>query len=223
MKILYDFTIWGQHSKDTPPPIEQLEIVQSSHMNGYTGIVCLDIEHFPVYSQDPKYVGYMLEILRFFKSNNPSCQFGFYGNAPLRDSTSSLMPRNHAVYKDWQRKNDLVSAIAQNVDVLMPSIYTLYPDVDRWEIMAKEIIRECRRYSPSKTVLPFLWPQYHDTGTIPSELRSVYLDEEYFYVQLKTAHNYADGMILWKDFSTESWDEGKPWVRALRRIQGNII
>ena len=123
-------------------------------------------------------------------------------------------------YKQWQRENDAVSSLASDVGIIYPSLYTFYDDVDGWVRVAKENIAEARRISHGKPVMPFLWPQYHDSA---HALAFQPLPKDFWERQLATVHSDADGVVIWggwdfKNHKVSEWDEGAEWWTATKEF-----
>lgn len=220
MKILYASTIWGTNPQNIPPPQERIsQVVNLQIPENFTGPVTLNVEQWQDIYTNPVTMNYMIEIVRAFKSMRPSVEFGFYSMFPRRDYINSLRPINNPVYKRWQDDNDAVLELAHEVDILYPSIYTFYPDIDRWIIYAKAMIREARRYNTRAKIYPYLWNRYH-TATLPETLALESIDKDYFLTQLKVCYEYADGVVVWRDgsnsqFNDPNHDENSPWIQAI--------
>jgi hypothetical protein len=83
-------------------------------------------------------------------------------------------------------------------------LYTFYEDRDGWVKYAVAQISEARRYGGNKPVYVFLWPQYHEPP-------NAYLPTDFWRLELETAKQYADGVVIWGGSLHETWDNSAPW------------
>jgi hypothetical protein len=178
--------------------------------NQSAGIAIVDIEQWAV-TGDPATVTQSIskyqQTLQMFKQDAPSLQFGYYATAPIRDYWDVMAGPQSAGYLAWQKQNDAVAPIAQQADALFPSLYTFYTDQVGWQKYAIANIAEARRIAPGKPVYVFLWPQYDaSTGAQGGD----YLPDAYWKMELETAKQYADGVVIWGGW-TETWDNNASW------------
>jgi hypothetical protein len=186
-----------------------------------TGITVLDIEQWSVVG-DPvtvaQSVGQYQETLQMFQQDAPSTKFGYYAIAPIRDYWDVMAGPQSAGYLAWQQENDAVAPIAQQADALFPSLYTFYTDQAGWKKYAIANIAEARRIAPGKPVYVFLWPQYDaSTGAQGGE----YLPDAYWKMELETAKQYADGVVIWGGW-TETWDDNASWWLDTQQFMAEI-
>jgi Hyaluronidase len=175
-----------------------------------TGIAVVDIEQWGV-TGDPVTVAESIakyqQTLQMFQQDAPSAQFGYYATAPIRDYWDVMAGPQSAGYLAWQKENDALAPIAQQADALFPSLYTFYTDQAGWQKYAIANIAEARRIAPGKPVYVFLWPQYDaSTGAQGGD----YLPDAYWKMELETARQYADGVVIWGGW-TETWDNNASW------------
>jgi hypothetical protein len=129
---------------------------------------------------------------------------GLYGILPIRDYWRAIDPVKKLL---WQAENDKLESLVDFVDVLYPCCYTFYDDRAGWVKYATANIQEARRLSKGKPVIVFLWPQYHNSNaTLIGQL----IPSDYWRLQLETAKQYADGVVIWGGFQVQ-WDELAPW------------
>jgi hypothetical protein len=125
-------------------------------------------------------------------------------------------------YQSWREENDQLRSLAGAVDVLFPSLYTMYPDQAGWRKYAIAQIEEARRYGNGKPVYVFLWPQYHESNLI---LGGRYLPADYWLFELMTAKEYADGIVIWGGWSSDNrpveWDENAAWWKVTKEFMKN--
>jgi len=148
----------------------------------------------------------------------PSLQVGFYAIAPIRDYWDVMAGPQSAGYLAWQQENDAVAPIAQQADAMFPSLYTFYTDQAGWQKYATANIAEARRIAPGKPVYVFLWPQYDaSTGAQGGE----YLPDAYWKMELETAKQYADGVVIFGGW-TETWDSNASWWLETQQFMTEI-
>jgi hypothetical protein len=61
-----------------------------------------------------------------------------------------------------------------------------------------------------KPVYAFLWPQYYSTRH--KELGDIYIEADFWRLQLETAYKYADGVVIWFPLRID-WEQASqgPW------------
>ncbi|MEO7858905.1 MAG: hypothetical protein ABIU05_00435 [Nitrospirales bacterium] len=184
------------------------EALQKGH------IVVLDIEHWPLTgspdSVRDNLTKYMT-VLEGFRAAAPGVPIGYYGPPPIIDYGRSLRNISDPLYQSWMAENDQIRPLAEVVDVLFPSVYTFSPDQVKWKKYAIAQIAEARRYGNGKPVYVFLWPQYHESAN-PTSLVHTYLPADYWLLQLQTARDYADGIVLWGGAS--EWVKDARWWKV---------
>lgn len=213
--ILYENMLWRNNEPLTNPPI-QASIdywVNLLTSNNIAGPLILDIEHWPIYT-DPVTRQYLVDIVNAFKHPERKYQVGYYGFIPQRDTFASLLP-HHPSYQAWKDRNTTVQPIADAVDVLYPSLYTLYSDEHRWIRYATENILEARRLANGKKIIPILWPQYH-TNCDRKALE--YIDSDFWYTQLLTVYRMCDSVIIWRIADTQPWDYSLNWYQTTKEF-----
>jgi len=217
--ICYSSSLWKKASDSQSLPtadtIRDLAIQASKS----TGIVAIDIESWPV-TGDPSIVAQSLQkytqTINLFKQSAPSLKVGYYGVAPIRNYWDAIGDKSTPKYKAWQTADDRVSSIGKTADVLFPSVYTFYKDEIGWRTYATAQIAEARRISNGKPVYVFLWPQFHDAS-------SEYLPPGYWRMELNTARQYADGIVIWGGWQ-QPWNPNAPWwLETLRFLNENHI
>ena len=186
-------------------------------------LVALDIEHWPLNgspdSVRDSLTKYMT-VLQWFKAAAPGLLVGYYGAPPLHDYSRAIKDTSSQEHQAWMAMNDQLRSLASAVDVLFPSLYTLYPDQAGWKKFAIAEIEEARRYGGGKPVYVFLWPQYHDSNLI---VGGQYLSADYWLLELETAKEYADGIVIWGGWDMKLnkpmiWDESAPWWKVTKEF-----
>lgn len=211
ISVEYPDVLWPGTSADMQD-VPDATVVQklASGASQSAGIAVVDIEQWAV-TGDPatvaQSIGKYQQTLQMFQQDAPSLQFGYYATAPLRDYWDVMAGPQSAGYLAWQKENDAVAPIAQQADALFPSLYTFYTDQAGWQKYAIANIAEARRIAPGKPVYVFLWPQYDaSTGAQGGD----YLPDDYWKMELETARQYADGVVIWGGW-TETWDNNASW------------
>ena len=185
------------------------------------GIAVLDIEHWPVRG-DHAVVGESLTklstVLAWFHEAFPGLQVGYYGVPPIRDYWRAIKGSGTKEYLAWQAENDALRPLANDVDILFPSLYTFYPHREGWVEYAVAQIRETRRYGQGKPVYVFLWPAYHESNLL---LGNKSIEPEFWKLQLETVRAHADGIVIWGGGGS-SWNEQAPWWKITKEFMGTI-
>jgi hypothetical protein len=211
-------SLWSNTRDMVNVPTQNAIQTNLQHANTSTGVIYIDIENWSLI-RDPTVMAenvqkYVLT-LKLFKQSAPSLRFGYYGVAPLCDYQDAIRAPSTPQYKAWQSRNDSAAPIAALADVVFPSLYTLYNDQDGWRRYAIAEISEARRIAPGKPVYVFLMPQFQIIGGVGD-----YLPSGYWKVELETARQYADGVVIFggwtqvqgtQKYSRQTWDNDAPW------------
>lgn len=209
---------WNQ-SPDRLPDLQAVQAVaRNAQQDGHP--VVLDIEHWPlegtsslVQSSLSKY----LQVLIWFRETAPNLPLGYYGAPPIRDYWRSTKDIASAERASWMMANDQTRSLGKAVDALYPSLYTFYPDQVGWKAYAIAQIEEARRLGEGKPIYVFLWPQYHESN---STLGGSYLPADYWRLELETARQYADGIVIWGGLGSDNrpanWDENAAWWKVTK-------
>lgn len=207
---------------DRLPSIDAVQaIARDAHQGGQ--MIVLDIEHWPL-KGSPDLVrnslGKYLAVLEWVRNAAPGLSVGYYGAPPIRDYWRAIKDPSNQEHKTWMAENDQIRSLASAVDVYVPSLYTFYADQEGWRKYALAQIKEARRYGSEKPVYVFLWPQYHDSNRI---LGGHYLPDDYWQLELETAKQYADGIVIWGGWDLKSnrptkWDENASWWKVTKEF-----
>ena len=204
---------WFKYADRLPDLPAVQAVAREAQQKGYE--VVLDIEHWPL-NGSPDLVRASLTkymtVLNWFRAAAPSLSVGYYGAPPIRDYWRAITDISSQEHQSWMAGNDQIRALAGAVDVLYPSLYTFYPDRAGWKRYAIAQIEEARRYGGGKPVYVFLWPQYHESNPT---LGRLYLPADYWLLELATAKEYADGIVIWGGWGSDNrpvkWDENAAW------------
>ena len=216
---------WNKHA-DRLPDLQAVQAVaREAQQKGH--VVVLDIEHWPlkgsaesVRDSQTKYK----TVLEWFRAAAPGLSVGYYGAPPIRDYWRAIKDTSSQERRSWMAENDQLRSLAGAVDVLFPSLYTFYPDQAGWKKYAIAQIEEARRYGNGKPVYVFLMPTYHDSNRL---LGGQFLSPDYWLLELETAREYADGIVIWGGWGSDNrpakWDDRAPWwekTQEFMSIQG---
>jgi Hyaluronidase len=207
--IIYPISMWPDKSHDLQS-VPDAGLVRSLALKASqsANLTVVDIEQWAV-TGDPATVAQSVDkyqqTLQMFQEDAPSLQLGYYSIAPVRDYWSPNDGTQSPQYLAWQQENNTVAPIGQQAAAVFPSAYTFYTDQAGWKTYAIAQIAEARRIAPGKPVYLFLWPQYED-GTSTS----AYLPDDYWKMELETARQYADGVVIWGGWE-QTWDSNASW------------
>ncbi|MFH0726538.1 MAG: hypothetical protein V2B19_09365 [Pseudomonadota bacterium] len=224
---LFGFSsLWGKTDDKTqlPDKTNLLNLVQGAIQQN-CNVICLDIEHWPTIGlpeQIADTIAKMTTIVLWIKSAYPKVLVGYYGIVPKRDYWRAIKGAENDKYKAWQKENDQLKQIADVVDILFPSVYTFYDDIEGWVKYAKAQISEARRYG--KPVCAFIWPYYHGSNKI---LGGKQLSRGYWERELKTLREVTDGIVIWTSRNVainnpNNWDEEAGWWNATKDFMFTI-
>jgi hypothetical protein len=205
LTALYSGSLWTGADRTNPPNPAGVALILGQASNS-TGNVFLDIENWPL-DGDPDVVADSIQkfmvTIQAFEQFAPAIKFGYYGVAPIRDYWDVMSGAGSSAYLAWQGRNNAVAPIAQQANVLFPSLYTFYNDEDGWKKYAIAQISEARRIGPGKPIYVFLWPQFEDSS-------EEYLPPGFWRMELETTRQYADGVVIWGGYQ-QVWDDNAPW------------
>lgn len=213
--IYYVTKIWGNWNNevtrnDLPEESRVRELAREAAQKKYPLVI--DIEHWPLRGDDNvigESIKKYLKVLEWVRFEAPHAELGFYGIVPARDYWRAIKKQTDEEYIEWQSENERLKPLADKVDIVFPSLYTFYNDRSGWEKYALAQIRESRRYG--KKVYVFLWPQFHESNKI---LEGKFLHPDFWKLQLETALQHADGIVIWGgwgDGKPAEWNDNAPW------------
>jgi hypothetical protein len=217
LTVAYTGNLWnkGEDIQQLPKAEKIKDAVKNA-----SPLFIIDIEHLHTVpsktvstKQAEEGLDKLREVLAKFKTASPQTKFGYYSMVPLRDYWRAIKGPGTKEYLAWQSENDSIKPLANDVDVVFPSLYAFYPDQKGWVTYARENIAEARRLAPGKQVIVFLWPQFHPSGKAGNP---PFLPLEFWRLQLDTVRKHADGVVIWGgwDFVKNkqlAWDESAPW------------
>lgn len=179
-------------------------------LKSHAKLATLDIEHWVTSGTDDDVIRASVEklrnVIRHVKRATPGVDVGYYSIMPRREYWPPATA-DETTLATWYAVNDKAAkfGLADEVDVIFPSLYTFYDDPDGWVEYAVFNIAEARRYG--KPVVPYIWPHYHNSN---QTLGGALVAGDYWRRQLEIVHRHADGVALWGGWQVE-WDENAPW------------
>ena len=184
-------------------------------------LVTLDLETWNYYgSALTSTVNNLINSINYFKNANTTSPVSFYAVPPKQAyEWSSIDPVNNpSGYSGWRYINDRLAPVAAKVDNFQPSFYTYDADTTSWRKMVDTTIAAIRRYSTTKPIYAYIWPQYHQ-GTDPLQLQ--FIDTAIWKYELRTLYDRANGVIIWTsnknpDGTFISWDPNMLWWQATK-------
>ena len=194
-----------------------------------TDPINMDLETWAYYPTATLYktIDSFNKVINYFKAVNTHTPIGFYAVPPKQAyQWSSIDPVNNpSGYASWKSISDNMAPLAANVDLFEPSFYTY--DVDTtlgWRKMVDTTIAAIKRYSTTKKIYAFIWPQYRGTGTYPAPAPQYqFIDTARWRYELEVLYDRTDGVIIWTsnkapDGTTISWDVNFPWWQATKNF-----
>lgn len=161
-----------------------------------------------------------LTVLRWFHAEAPNLKIGYYGRPPISDYSRAILDPSRREYQAWQAENDAIRSLYSETDVFFPSVYTFYSDREGWVKYAVAQISEARRLGNGRPVYVFMWPQYHPSNRL---LAYQYISSDFWELQLQTARQYADGIVIWGGWDFDNnrpaeWDESASWWQVTKKF-----
>jgi hypothetical protein len=206
--VIYSASMWNSTEDRLSVPNEKVIQTLALHASRSTGIAVIDIENWPNDGLPAKVANSVQKYqatIQVFKQSAPSLRVGYYGVVPIFNYKDAIRGSDSPEYRAWQATNNRVASVAQAADVLFPVIYTLHKDQDGWRKVAIAQIEEARRIAHGKPVYVFLWPQLDEFGK-----GGDYLPRDYWRMELETARQHADGVVIWGGWK-QTWDNNAPW------------
>jgi hypothetical protein len=212
IKIFYEGELFGSASR-SQPNISQLKNVIVPQILKYKWrYVVIDIEVWNPITEMDKLILAMKTIRDGVRAKGGTSKIGYYmmvpqknWNAPVSGDASKLAA--------WKAGNDKLARLAQEVDVIFPSLYTMFDNQSDWLRYAKANIAEAKQYG--KPVYPFIWPQIHNWNRDDGQK---YMSGSFWKTQLSTVHSLTNGTVIWGSMTTrqgssgwDTWRSGMPW------------
>jgi hypothetical protein len=190
-----------------------------SGLHGYSGLVFLDYELWPLNPASPgelsNNIDMLNRVLRLAREVVPDATFGYYALLPCPEYWS-VVGGDPATFKAWQTCNSALDRIAEHVDVILPSLYTYYNDQQGWDKFAAAQLAAARRYH--KPVYAFLWPEFHVSN---ATLRGTNIPADFWRHELEFCKAHADGIVIWGGWQ-ERWNEQAAWWQVTKAFLAGL-
>lgn len=190
-------------------------------------IECWDIRPKVNDEEANKNIDKYILVIKTLKEARPDLKFGYFGVLPVRDYVS-YGTRGKAQLERWNYANIRAKRLAQYTDIIVPEFYMYINDVNHWKNYTILAMKEARMYG--KPVLPFIWPEYMDSGqNLKLGIAATFMDSNIWRQQLVLLDKLADGIIVWggrnvlvNPHTSRMWDEdAKWWVETKNLILEN--
>lgn len=220
--VLYESRFWDSRKVQGDLPDRTLvERMPLELKTGTTGFVIIDIERWPVRGSssvvDDSLAKYRT-ILHWLRDGGLVQPLGYYATVPIPDYWRAIKGPGTPDFLDWQKENDRLQPLADEVDALFPSVYTFYADRQGWTTYAIAQIAEARRHAHGKPVYAFLMPYYHESNQL---LGGSYLERDYWELELRVVRQHADGLVVWGGWGPnglEPWNDDAVWWQVLKEF-----
>lgn len=223
--VIYESSLWERgENKNIQPRNSNIESVVKKIADFNGKYIVLDVEVWEQ-SPDPEFIVSMYsDLLERIAVDKNRHTLGLYGVLPIRNYWGAISRKTGDKFTAWTKENDSRSRFASKVGILYPSLYTFYADESSWLVYARENIREARRMAAGKPVIPFIWPQYHESNT---SLRNAYIDKKFWRFQLETLKDLADGVVIWGGWDLKKkqplpWNENLGWWKETKTFAKQI-
>lgn len=180
-------------------------LLEAGDRDGSSALVIVDIESVPL-----SHVDALGAVIRFVKESNGSRNVGVYDIVPKLGYWEVIRDKNERGRLS-EREEKASANLARDLDILFPSLYAAYDDVESWARYAQAKIGAARALQ--KPVIPFIWPQYHDSN---ASLGRSFLPAAHWQRVLDVVFANADGAVIWggwRDRRGErlQWDPAAQW------------
>ena len=169
--------------------------------------MCLDIEAFNFrtdFDNATKQLQVAMSAYRSITNN----RLGFYSVMPSRDYWNPVQwdklqyKRQNPFYQQtkqqfrgWQELNSRHRwgpSLASQVDIVYPSLYPFYDNLEGWKTYADYNLEEAKKYG--KPTIAWLWTQYHTSN---AQLRGQYVGDEYLRAMIqKCVDEQVEGVVF---------------------------
>lgn len=219
IKIFYEGELFGGKSKKQPNISQLKNVIVPQILKKKWDYVVIDIEVWDEIKEMDKLILAMKTIRDGVRKKGGKSKLGYYMMIPEKNWYAPVQNRSSKM-KAWKSNNDKLARLAKEVDVIFPSLYTMFDNQSDWIKYAKGNIAEAKQYG--KPVIPFIWPQIHNWN---SDDGRKYMSASFWKTQLKTVHGLADGVVVWGSMTPkkgargwDSWKSGAPWWQATKEF-----
>jgi hypothetical protein len=219
IKIFYHGELFGGKSLSQPNISQLKNVVVPQILKNKWDYVVIDIEAWDEIKEMDKLITAMKTIRDGVRAKGGKSKLGYYMMLPERNWNAPVK-NTSAKMNGWKATNDKLSRLAKEVDVVFPSLYTIYDNQSEWLRYAKANISEAHQYG--KPVFPFIWPQIHDWNKQDGQK---YMSTSFWKTQLETVHGSADGVVIWGSMTTkrgkrgwDTWSSSMPWWKVTKEF-----
>ncbi|MGH8655839.1 MAG: hypothetical protein ACREYE_28300 [Gammaproteobacteria bacterium] len=218
LRMIYAQAFWPTGASRVPLPSRQ-RVIDAVSGGSANHVIVLDIEHWPLIGSDAQIrtnVSKLRTVLGWAKTARPTAYISYYGVIPQGVYWAALAAPTSGAYREWQRKNNLGQALADEVSALYPNFYAVNANQNDWDIVARAKIHEAQRLGKGKPVYLVINPRYHSQAY--DGLRFAPIPEAAFLRQLRTIKAAgATGVVIWgADNGNKAWSESLPWWKATK-------
>jgi hypothetical protein len=215
LPIIYPRKDLSFEGDDMNNMVTKESVVRAAKSLSDADMVCIDIEHWATCNtcrHRQRSLDRYLQVLEWFRNANSKPKLGYWGRPPKHKYLAAIKKRESPDYREWVKWNDFYKPLAKKVDVIFPSLYTEYDDVQGWVKHAEENLAQARRYG--KPVYAFLMPYYVRSNESYSKEP---LPADFWKRQLETVYENADGLVIW-DGPLRKWDPTAPWWKVTKEF-----
>jgi len=222
IRIFYEGELFGGSSRRQPNISQLKNVIVPQILKNKWKYVVIDIEVWDPIREMDKLITVAKTIRDGIRAKGGSSKIGYYLLLPERNWLAPVQ-NSSGRWNNWKSNNDKLRRLAAEVDVIFPSLYTMYDTQSDWLKYAKANLSEARQYG--KKIIPFIWPQIHNWNK--SDGRK-YMAGSFWKTQLSTVHSLSDGVVIWGSMNTrtgqrgwDTWKGGMPWWEVTKDFAKN--
>ena len=231
---------WVPGEDDSEPDLDRLK--DNLRYLDPRSFFVVNIEHWRTYGDEAvvaESIRKLTLVIDTIKEVHPNVVTGIYAMMPVRDYFTPVRHEyDSPEFDEWAATNARLQELADHVDVIMPSLYTFYPDYeadgspriwerDRWVRYATANLLQARQYG--KPVVSYLWPHYHGGGGSADPDSPFYrywkyqpIGAEFWEVILETVYQYSDSAAIYEGLPV-GWDDSAPWWLATQDFLSEVV
>ncbi len=232
---------WAPGADDSEPDVDRIRENAQQYLDPRWFFVA-NIEHWPTYGDEAvvsESIRKLALVVDTIKEVHPDIVTGIYGMMPVRDYfTPVRYDYDSPEFEEWTVTNARLQELADHVDVILPSIYTFYPDYaadgtpriwerDRWVQYATANLLQARQYG--KPVVSYIWPHFHGGGGSADPDSPDYrywkyqpIGRDFWEVILETTYQYSDSTVIYEGLP-KAWDDTAPWWLATEEFLSEVV
>jgi hypothetical protein len=158
----------------------------------------------------PEEIEWLRRTVEVFHEGNPGQRVGVYMTPPERYGGCSAYPDDSPTYNErwasWTERNKIMQPLADEADMMFPSLYGLYSKMDQWERFARQNVEQTRMLAGKKPVIGYLMSDWHNNAEATGPIG--YDD---FMRMLEVCYDCCDGVAIWRGSKTEFNPEDAYW------------